>query len=131
MSAGKLPETIILNQPGAWVRIEIGTHAPGEGPSLGEGEAEPSNDDIIDVEAELLELVPVEDGVKVEGPAKPTPREIDVLRLVARGYTNRQAAEKLCISVRTVESHRANLMGKWHAESRGDLLRSAKERGYL
>ncbi len=125
MCAGKLPETIILNQPGAWVRIEIGTYAPGE------GEAEPSNDDIIDVEAELLELVPVEDGVKVEGPAKPTPREIDVLRLVARGYTNRQAAEKLCISVRTVESHRANLMGKWHAESRADLLHIAKERGYL
>ena len=38
-----------------------------------------------------------------------TPREMDVLKLIARGYTNRQAGKELNISVRTVEGHRANI----------------------
>jgi len=51
-----------------------------------------------------------------------TPREIEVLSLLARGYTNRQIAEHLTISVRTVESHRANLTGKLGLHSRVDLI---------
>ena len=47
--------------------------------------------------------------VSGKDPAEPlTPREIEVLRLIAQGYTNRQAAEVLSIGVRTVESHRAD-----------------------
>jgi two-component system response regulator NreC len=61
----------------------------------------------------------------------PTPREIDVLRYIAQGYTNRQTAEALSISVRTVESHRANLMGKLGLSSRVELVRYAKENGYI
>ncbi len=60
-----------------------------------------------------------------------TPREIEVLRLIALGYTNRQIAEELIISVRTVESHRANLMGKLGLRSRVDLVRYAREHGLL
>lgn len=56
-----------------------------------------------------------------------TPRELDVLRLIAQGYTNRQMAEKLNISVRTVEGHRANLMGKLSLQGRVELVRYAKE----
>ena len=56
-----------------------------------------------------------------------TPREAEVLRLIAQGYTNRQMADHLSISVRTVESHRANLMGKLGLRSRVDLVRYAKE----
>ncbi len=56
-----------------------------------------------------------------------TPREIDVLRLIAQGYTNRQMADMLTISVRTVESHRSNLMGKLGLHSRVELVRYAKE----
>jgi two-component system, NarL family, response regulator NreC len=56
-----------------------------------------------------------------------TPREAEVLRLIAQGYTNRQMADQLSISVRTVESHRANLMGKLGLRSRVDLVRYAKE----
>ncbi|HEX9116354.1 MAG TPA: response regulator transcription factor, partial [Anaerolineae bacterium] len=41
-----------------------------------------------------------------------TRREIEVLRYIAQGHTNRQIADALCLSVRTVESHRANLMSK-------------------
>ncbi len=56
-----------------------------------------------------------------------TPREVEVLRLIAQGYTNRQTAQALCISVRTVESHRANLMDKLDLRSRVALVRYAKE----
>jgi len=60
-----------------------------------------------------------------------TPRETDVLRLIVRGYTNRQAAEELGLSVRTVETHRANLMGKLGLESRVELVRWAADNGLL
>ncbi|MBN1991386.1 MAG: response regulator transcription factor [Anaerolineae bacterium] len=61
----------------------------------------------------------------------PTPREIDVLRYIAQGYTNRQTAETLNLSVRTVESHRANLMSKLGLKSRVELVRYARENGYI
>jgi len=65
-------------------------------------------------------------------PAEPlTPREIEVLSLIAQGYTNRQIAEKLGISVRTVETHRANLMSKLGLRSRVELVRYAREHGLL
>lgn len=60
-----------------------------------------------------------------------TPRETEVLSLIAQGYTNRQIAEKLSISVRTVESHRANIMGKLGLRSRVELVRYAREHGLL
>lgn len=60
-----------------------------------------------------------------------TPREVEVLRLIAQGYTNRQTAETLCISVRTVESHRANLMDKLNLRSRVALVRYAKEHSII
>jgi len=56
-----------------------------------------------------------------------TPREVEVLRLIAQGYTNRQMANMLSISVRTVESHRSNLMGKLDLHSRVELVRYARE----
>lgn len=60
-----------------------------------------------------------------------TPREIDVLRLLAQGYTNRQVAEQLGISVRTVEYHRANLGEKVQASGRVELMKYAEEHGLL
>jgi two-component system response regulator NreC len=56
-----------------------------------------------------------------------TPREIEVLRLIAQGHTNRQTANLLSISIRTVESHRANLMSKLGLRSRVEIVRYAKE----
>jgi len=58
-----------------------------------------------------------------------TPRETEVLGLIARGYTNRRAAELLGISVRTVESHRANLMHKLGLRGRVELVRYARKHG--
>jgi DNA-binding NarL/FixJ family response regulator len=60
-----------------------------------------------------------------------TPREIEVLRLLAKGYTNRQIAEALRISVRTVEGHRANLMSKLEVHSRVELTGYAEEHHLL
>lgn len=60
-----------------------------------------------------------------------TAREIDVLRLLAQGYTNRQSAEKLDISVRTVEFHRTNLTNKLGLQGRVELMRYAEEKGLV
>lgn len=60
-----------------------------------------------------------------------TPREVDVLRLLSKGNTNRQAAEILGLSVRTVENHRANLMGKLEASSRVELVSFAEQHDLL
>ena len=60
-----------------------------------------------------------------------TPRETEVLHLIAQGYTNRQAADELGISVRTVETHRANIMGKLDLSGRVELVRYAMEHGLL
>jgi two-component system response regulator NreC len=62
---------------------------------------------------------------KKRDPASLSPREIEVLRLVVRGHTNSQIAALLGLSARTVESHRANLMGKLGLQSRVDLVRYA------
>lgn len=60
-----------------------------------------------------------------------TPREVDILRLIARGCTNRQMADILQISIRTVEGHRANLMGKLNLHGRVELVRYARENNLI
>jgi two-component system response regulator NreC len=60
-----------------------------------------------------------------------TYREIEVLRLIAQGYTNTQASEKLKISVRTVEYHRGNLTTKLNLRSRVELMKYAEEKGLI
>ncbi len=60
-----------------------------------------------------------------------TRRELDVLRLLAKGNTNRQIADLLDLSVRTVENHRANLMGKLGLASRVELVNFAEENHLL
>ncbi|MDQ6779029.1 MAG: response regulator transcription factor [Actinomycetota bacterium] len=58
-------------------------------------------------------------------------RELDVLRLIALGYTNAEIAEQLYISVRTVETHRAHIQQKLRLRTRSDLVRYALGRGLL
>ena len=60
-----------------------------------------------------------------------TPRELEILQHIAQGYTNQQTADLLQISVRTVESHRANLTGKLGLKSRVELVRYARQQGLL
>jgi DNA-binding NarL/FixJ family response regulator len=79
------------------------------------------------LQAEAIAM-PASDRVAAEAL---TPREIEVLRLIARGHTNRQIANLLTLSVRTVESHRANLMDKLAMHSRVELVRYAAQHGLL
>jgi DNA-binding NarL/FixJ family response regulator len=60
-----------------------------------------------------------------------SPREVQVLRLLAQGQTSRQIAEQLAMSVRTVESHRLRLRRKLHLDGPGSLSRYAQDYGLL
>lgn len=64
-------------------------------------------------------------GVELSG------REEEVLRLVAWGYTNKEVAGYLNISVKTVETHKTNLMEKLDLGGRSDIVRYALRRGWL
>lgn len=68
---------------------------------------------------------------KKREPESLSPREIEVLRLIVKGYTNSQIATEFGLSVRTVESHRANLMGKLGLQNRVELVRWAMEQKLL
>lgn len=71
----------------------------------------------------------------VEGHANPwealSNRESDVLRLVALGYTNSEIADRLALSVKTVETYRARGMEKLGLTTRAQLVRDALARGML
>lgn len=60
-----------------------------------------------------------------------SPRESDLLRLLALGYTNAEAAHELNYSVRTVESDRAGICRRLGIGTRRELVRAAIERGLL
>jgi two-component system response regulator NreC len=69
--------------------------------------------------------------VAEEPPDELTPRELDVLRLIALGHTNTEIGAQLFLSVRTVESHRAHLQRKLGRATRAELVRYALDRGLL
>ena len=54
-----------------------------------------------------------------------------MLNRIVQGYTNRQMAEELNLSVRTVEGYRANLTEKLGLHTRAELVRYAREHGLL
>jgi two-component system response regulator NreC len=58
-------------------------------------------------------------------------REVDVLRLIALGHTNAEIAERLYLSVRTVETHRAHIQQKLSLSSRAELVHYALKRGLI
>ena len=58
-------------------------------------------------------------------------RELHVIKQVARGHTNQEVAEKLSLSVKTVETYRARAMEKLGLTSRATLVRYAMEQGWL
>jgi len=58
-----------------------------------------------------------------------TARENEILRLVAKGYTYREIAEQLFISMKTVQNHVQNILAKLHLRKRYELMRYAIQRG--
>lgn len=60
-----------------------------------------------------------------------TPREMEVLKLVAEGYTNQEIADQLVISIKTVQAHRANVMEKLGLRNITHLVRFAVRAGLI
>ena len=60
-----------------------------------------------------------------------TPREVEVMGYIIRGFTNRQIAEALYISTRTVEGHRASLFSKLGIKNRVELVEYAEKKGLM
>lgn len=60
-----------------------------------------------------------------------TGREAEILRLIARGYSNKKIGEQLEISVKTVEAHKANAMKKLNMKSRIEIVRFAILQGWM
>jgi two-component system response regulator NreC len=58
-------------------------------------------------------------------------REQEVLRLLTHGHTNQQVADRLCISVKSVETYKARLMEKLGLKGRAELVRYALQHGLL
>ncbi|MGH2856854.1 MAG: response regulator transcription factor [Solirubrobacteraceae bacterium] len=76
-------------------------------------------------------------GARVAAAPPPGPpdglseRELEVLRLIALGHTNAGIAERLFLSVRTVETHRSHIQHKLRLASRADLVRYALDHGLI
>jgi DNA-binding NarL/FixJ family response regulator len=70
-------------------------------------------------------------SLRVAPQGGPTGREEEVLRLIAWGYSNKEIAARLDLSVKTVEVHKANAMKKLGMKSRIDIVRYALLQGWL
>ncbi|MCB9305819.1 MAG: response regulator transcription factor [Lewinellaceae bacterium] len=60
-----------------------------------------------------------------------TPREMEVLELVAQGLSNQEIADRLFVSLNTVKTHASNVFGKLDAQRRTQAIQKAKELGLL
>jgi len=77
-------------------------------------------------------LAPDAPTARLAGPGgELSAREVDVLRLIALGLTNSEIGERLFVSVRTVETHRAHIQQKLNARTRAELVRLARDAGLL
>ena len=77
------------------------------------------------------ELIQASQKGQLTPPSDPlTLREREVLKLIAEGITNKEIADLLCISIRTVEHHRANIMEKLNIKQTASLIKYAIHRGY-
>ena len=69
--------------------------------------------------------------VPVESHFPLSAQELNVLRLVAEGITSQQIANRLYVSVNTVEFHRRRIMRKLGVANMAELVRKAMEKGFL
>lgn len=60
-----------------------------------------------------------------------TPRELEVLKLIAQGLSNQEIAEKLYLSLNTVKTHTSNVFAKLDVQRRTQAIQKAKESGLL
>jgi DNA-binding NarL/FixJ family response regulator len=84
-----------------------------------------------EVVSKLMELPVREARISDADYGSLTPREQEIMRFLAEGLTAREIAEKLFISPKTVENHRANIMGKLGLHSTLELVRYAARLGLI
>ena len=70
-------------------------------------------------------------GLKGDRKNEVSDREMEILRLIALGYSNKEIGSRLELSVKTVEAHKANAMRKLNMRGRIDIVRYAILRGWL
>ena len=80
---------------------------------------------------EVFEMLLNADAEKEDSLDVLSPREREILQLIAEGNANAAIAEKLTLSVRTVEAHRAHIMSKLRFNSQADLVRYAMQQGLI
>jgi len=80
---------------------------------------------------EVLEMLLKTDTGKDESLEILSAREREILQLIAEGNTNAAIAEKLILSVRTIEAHRSNIMKKLRLNSHVDLVKYAINKGLI
>lgn len=80
---------------------------------------------------EVFEILLNADAEKDDTLNMLSPREREILQLIAEGNTNAAVAEKLTLSVRTVESHRSNITKKLRLTSHTDLVKYAINKGLI
>jgi DNA-binding NarL/FixJ family response regulator len=78
---------------------------------------------VLDAFAGTVEIAEVDEELD-----RLSPRERDVMRLIARGYTYREAASELFLSVKTIETHVSNVLRKLQLSNRNELARWASDR---
>lgn len=83
------------------------------------------------IASEVLEVLLNADHAKNDVMATLSVREKEILQYIAEGNSNAAIAEKLTLSVRTVESHRAHIMAKMRFSSQADLVRFAIQQGLI
>jgi DNA-binding NarL/FixJ family response regulator len=76
-------------------------------------------------------LVGRSDGAPPDAVAALSDREEEVVRLIARGFTNREIAARLDVSVKTVETHKARAMEKLGVDSRAGIVAHAIRAGWM
>jgi len=78
---------------------------------------------VLDAFAGSVEIAEVDEELD-----RLSPRERDVMRLIARGYTYREAASELFLSIKTIETHVSSVLRKLQLSNRNELARWASDR---
>ena len=86
-----------------------------------------------DVKASLSNEDRIENSklIKKDGLCELTTREIEILKLIAEGNSNKQIGDKINISHRTVDTHRTNIMKKIGVNNIAGIIRFAMQRGII
>ena len=79
----------------------------------------------------MRDVLTHQDAARQDPPGPLTAREQEVLALIAEGFTNRQIAQELVISPKTVDRHREHIMTKLNLHNRVELVKYAIEKGVI